>query len=441
MLMTLYGEVQPGMLLGGRYRVEKELGRGAFGVVFRAVQEILGRPANPGIALRTVALKILVDKYVNAENAAEAFAEAIAMERLAAASRALGERPRVVEVFDVGVIETPLYLPYIAMEFAEGGSLEEQIHTEVPLKRAVALMREICAGVSIAHAHGIYHRDLKPANILYTKSGFLKVSDFGVMIDRHRAFHETGHAGTISYSPPDTGDAPVTTGTYDVYSLGLILLEFLLKRNPLNEVLRNMAYKPEEGSESLLEAQKYVAALIDPVTQTPFSEYLLELRKDAGILEIIRTCVAFEPERRYRDAGELDRALEQWQMGAKPAIAPRRDPSPQRQLTDLLREAEACGTRQEWKAALLLLQRAVRMDNSASEVHFRLSQVFEALQRWEEAVAAQERAISLAGRTWKSLEDLARLYSMWGQTGSKRIVSALKEEALRQRQKQTNDWI
>src|SRR4051794_32008054 len=86
-VMALYGEIQPGALLGGRYRIRKQLGKGAFGVVFLAAHEVLGKADRPGLVFRDVALKLLVDTYVDATNMAEVFAEAIALEKLAASAR------------------------------------------------------------------------------------------------------------------------------------------------------------------------------------------------------------------------------------------------------------------------------------------------------------------------------------------------------------------
>jgi serine/threonine-protein kinase len=319
--MPIYDDIN-GQLLARRYRVHGKLGQGAFGVVFRATHEVLGTGREPGLPFRDVALKVLLDKFVTKSNAAAVFNEAVMLEKLASSARGRGEQPHIVGVHDVGVLEDYHYLPYVAMELVDGGSLDREIRIGAPLTRAVELLRQICAGVKLAHDAGIYHRDLKPGNVLFTRQGFLKVSDFGLAIDRYNAFLQHGDARTISYGPP--GTAGITSGAFDIYSLGIVLLEFILQRNPIEIALEKVRDSSDARSTALRAAHEALASLLDPETRRPLAHGVQQLRQDSGLQDILRKCLALYPEDRYQHAGELDAALEQWQRGVSTPRVERR---------------------------------------------------------------------------------------------------------------------
>jgi len=418
--MPHYGAIK-GLLLGKRYRVQRELGSGAFGEVYLASQETLGTQESPGFEFRKVALKLFINKYVTHGNAAKTFREAMILEQLNSKARARGEVPHVVSVHEIGVFDDYLHTAYVAMELIDGGCLEDQLRLSPGLPQAVKLLRQICAGVKLAHENGIFHLDLKPANVLMAKNGFLKVSDFGVAIDRHEAFCMTGLPGTISYSAPETGLGVRETGASDVYSLGLILLEFLLRQNPLVKILENTHRLKRDHRPPLADAQRLLAQLRDPETSLPLS--VLELRKDPDMNAILKCCLAMDASERFRDAGVLDAALEAWQQGNAEPLPPPAQPT----CDEALKSAAAFrakGNLKEAEKALGIAERAC--DALNPEVSFEWSKCYEARGAIRAAIRLQQEGVDRSARTEAALRRLSGLHK---EVGDIRIANALREEA------------
>src|SRR5262249_45497322 len=140
-----------------------ELGRGAMGVVYLAVQRSLQREC----ALKTIALKF------RDPHAAERFIQ----EGQAVAK--LGKHPNIVQAFDAGIVEST---PYIAMEFIEGETLEPRPKRQGPLAEPelIELGRKLALALDHAHRRGIVHRDVKPANVIIEGEGEPQLLDFGI---------------------------------------------------------------------------------------------------------------------------------------------------------------------------------------------------------------------------------------------------------------------
>ncbi len=223
----------PGDVIAGKYHIEEELGRGAYGVVFRAHQE--------GIA-RKVALKTLLPK---------AFLETDIVERFEREARFVGRlsHPNIVGVHDYGRHENLLYM---AVEYVEGEPLDDIIAREGPLEpeRVRTLVYQIIDALEHAHQRGIVHRDLKPANIVIvprdpsdTGGGgeFVKVLDFGIakliQSEAEDELYETlTQAGTVlgtpHYMSPETIVGDMIDHRADIYSLGVIMYEMLTGERP-----------------------------------------------------------------------------------------------------------------------------------------------------------------------------------------------------------------
>ena len=162
--------IREGEILGGKYRLEREIGRGSMGTVWSAVHLTLGQ---------RVAIKLIAAEYAQAADARKRFStEAKAAARL---------RSRyVVQVYDDG--ETPAGTPYIVLEYLEGETLEQRLAREhnLPFNDAVRITRHVGRALSRAHAQGIVHRDLKPGNVFLARTedeelGWVaKVLDFGI---------------------------------------------------------------------------------------------------------------------------------------------------------------------------------------------------------------------------------------------------------------------
>lgn len=185
--------------------------------VYLAHDEVLGRD---------VALKVLGEQYGGDEEFVERF-------RREARSAAALSHPNIVSVYDRG--ETEDGAPYISMEYVPRGTLEERIRKEGRLDwpAALAVAAQIAEALEAAHERGVIHRDIKPQNILVTKSGDVKVADFGIA-RAASATPMTGSLvlGTADYMSPEQASGQAVGPRSDLYSLGIVLYEMLTGRAP-----------------------------------------------------------------------------------------------------------------------------------------------------------------------------------------------------------------
>jgi len=216
-----------GREIAGRYRVLAKLGEGGMGAVFRAEQISLKR---------TVAVKLLrPDVSANHMLLRRFNAEAEAVAKL--------NHPNTVNIYDFGQ-DTDGTL-FIAMELIEGRSLRSVLHAEAPLpvRRALAIAKQVAASLSDAHARAIVHRDLKPDNVMLQDRGrerdIARVLDFGIakLRDDTRATQQAmtqqgDMLGTPQYMAPEQIQAQPIDGRTDVYALGCLLYEMVTGRLP-----------------------------------------------------------------------------------------------------------------------------------------------------------------------------------------------------------------
>jgi len=205
-------------LAGGRYVLERPLGRGGMAVV------MLGRDT----ALdRSVAVKLLADSVRGDRELRERF---LREGRFAAQL----SHPNVVAVYDTGEEDGQ---PYIVMEYVDGVTLADEVHRRGPLPadEVAELGRQACAGLAHAHERGVVHRDVKPQNLLLDRGGTLKVADFGIARagDVSGTLTQAGTLlGTAAYMAPETIHGEPATASSDVYSLGAVLYELATGRAP-----------------------------------------------------------------------------------------------------------------------------------------------------------------------------------------------------------------
>lgn len=199
----------------GKYEILDELGRGGFGTVYKAEDQVLGR---------LVAIKILHPALVVEMNFIERF-------RQEARTAAMLDHSNLVPVYDFGETEGRYY---IAMGYMPGGSLKDLLKRERKLEpqRAYEVLAQVSEGLEYAHARGIIHRDLKPGNILFDENGKARVADMGfakVMSEgASRSMSASGSlVGTPAYMAPETWRNKPATPQTDIYSLGCILYEML----------------------------------------------------------------------------------------------------------------------------------------------------------------------------------------------------------------------
>jgi serine/threonine protein kinase len=224
----------PGQILEGKYKIVRELGRGAMGVVHEALHMALGRR----VAIKTLLAETGPDPDLVAR-----------FEREARAASAIGH-PHIVDVFDLG--RTPEGVLFMAMELLDGKSLATLLRDTpcLPVPLALDLASQMLSGLAAAHRNGIVHRDLKPDNIFILNTedrpNFVKIVDFGISKilvrssqGRHLAGKGGGTAvgtvlGTPLYMSPEQilGQVGRIDHRSDIYSAGVVLYEMLCGRTP-----------------------------------------------------------------------------------------------------------------------------------------------------------------------------------------------------------------
>ncbi len=214
------GPAPPGARLG-RYVVERHLGRGGMGDVYLVHDTVMDRRA----ALKTMRLDADLDSKQAIEIRQRFYREAKTAGKLS--------HPNIVTVHDAG---EDLGVSYLVMEYVEGMTLTQWMKKQ---RFNVAQVKHVIfnAAMALEHAHenGIFHRDVKPDNIMLTKSGTVKVMDFGIARAVDSTLTKTGSVmGTPAYMSPEQASGYKIDGRSDIFSLGVILYELLTGRRPFS---------------------------------------------------------------------------------------------------------------------------------------------------------------------------------------------------------------
>jgi serine/threonine protein kinase len=200
-----------------RYRVERLLGKGGFGLVYLAHDEQLQRP---------VAIKVPHHRLVESPYDAEAYlTEARTVAKL--------DHPHIVPVYDVG--STEQFPCYVASKYIDGTDLATRLkRTRLSLNEAVGLAATVAEALHYAHKQGLMHRDIKPGNILLDKGGKPFVADFGLALREQDVGKGPRYAGTPAYMSPEQahGEGHRVDGRSDIFSLGVVFYEMLVGRRP-----------------------------------------------------------------------------------------------------------------------------------------------------------------------------------------------------------------
>ncbi|PIE33613.1 hypothetical protein CSA56_10885 [candidate division KSB3 bacterium] len=204
-------------LLQDRYEIVRELGRGSAGTVYQAVDLKLKRD---------VAVKVLYKRTMQKGAPLTTFLQEA---RLTAKL----DHPNVVAVYDVDT-----ELQCIAMEFVDGGTLQDRLttHKRLTLEQARTVIIQLCQGLQCAHNAGVLHRDIKPANIFITRKGRVKLGDFGIahLVTREQdAFTQlSAQIGTLPYMSPEQVRGDRLTAASDIYAVGIVFYEMLTGSPP-----------------------------------------------------------------------------------------------------------------------------------------------------------------------------------------------------------------
>jgi len=277
----------------GPYRLEKLLGEGGMGQVWRA------RRADDG-PQREVALKL-----PHAELLAGPFRQRFRRERDMVAALT---HPHIGALYDAGVSAEGH--PYLALELIEGEPITA--HCSAPpatLERRVELIRQVLDALGYAHSRLIVHRDIKPSNVLVTAGGQVKLLDFGIakLLDGTPSgdaplTQPAARLATPGYAPPEQMDGGVVTVAADLFAVGVLLFELCTGHRP--PLLRG------PNSEAPLASSRANAAF----GKSP--EFAGMARRIRGDLDaIIAKALSFDPAQRYASADAFDRDLRRWRDG------------------------------------------------------------------------------------------------------------------------------
>ncbi len=294
-----------GTVIGGRYRIVREMARGGLGVVYEAIHLGLDRP---------VALKVLSDEVARNAEAIKRF------QREAQTASQIGH-PNIVDVHDFG--RTDEGWPYLAMEKLQGTDLDDVLAKEPTLApaRLVDILKPVASALDAVHARGVVHRDIKPGNIFLARrsdgSEQVKLLDFGLA-----AFHERSDTrltqigavvGTPHYMAPEAAEGELSGPRGDVYALAVVAYECLCGVLP---------FDAEQATGILVKKVAHVAPRMSALTGVSFPD---------AVENVLARALSRRPEQRHATTGEfvaeLARALASSESNAVSRISqPMRPP-------------------------------------------------------------------------------------------------------------------
>ena len=265
----------PTVTKAGRYEIVGELGRGAMGVVYKAVDPVIGRT----VAVKTIKL--------SEEGTGLSRPELLARFQTEARAAGLLTHPNIVVVFDAGE-EDGLY--YITMELVEGKSLQAMLDAgqAFPLPRTLRIMEQTCSALQFAHERNVVHRDIKPANLMLTADDSVKITDFGTAkILQFGTVQQTAHVmGTPSYMSPEQVKGRAVDGRSDIFSLGVMLYEMVTGEKPFP-------------------GQNITTVIYKIVNEAPVPPRQIDPSIHPGISAVVMRALEKEPEQRYQSCREM----------------------------------------------------------------------------------------------------------------------------------------
>src|SRR5271154_2942805 len=276
----------------GRYEIIDEVGRGAMGVVYKAVDPVIGRT----VAVKTIRLSEVGTGLSRPE----------LLSRFQTEARAAGllTHPNIVVVYDAGE-ENGLY--YITMELVEGRSVQALLDEgqRFSLPRVLRIMEQTCSALDFAHERHVVHRDIKPANLMLTADDTVKVTDFGTAkILQFGTVQQTTHVmGTPSYMSPEQVKGRAVDGRSDIFSLGVMLYEMVTGEKPFP-------------------GQNITTVIYKIVNEDPVPPRQLDPSIHPGINAVIMKALCKEPDERYQTCRELLEDLRDYRSNAGLAGSP-----------------------------------------------------------------------------------------------------------------------
>ena len=271
--------LQPGTIIGNRYRLVQILGEGGMGAVYKARDMELDR---------VIALKVIRPELASNPEILQRFKQELIL------ARQVTDR-NVIRIFDLGEADG---IKYITMEYLEGETLYQILrrHGKVPVQEAVDIMRQTLSGLQAAHREGVIHRDLKPGNIMRDASGRVAVMDFGLARSLEGdGMTRTGTMmGTMEYMSPEQAHAKDLDARSDIFTVGLIFYELLTGKMP---------YAAESAVASLMKRTHERAV--------PVSSHDAAIPRP--LTSIVAKCLESDPKLRYQSTAEVLRDIDNWQ--------------------------------------------------------------------------------------------------------------------------------
>ena len=261
----------------GRYLIAGELGRGAMGRVYRALDPVIERE--------------LAIKTLKPDLPPEALAEV--RERFLREARSAGKlsHPNIVIVHDIGEQDGEAY---IAMEFLAGRPLKDLLGKPLPVETAVRIAAQVADALHHAHGHSVVHRDVKPANIMVTDDWQAKLTDFGMAWVPSSTMTQAGVAlGSPKYMSPEQVTGQTVEPRSDVFCLGVVLYEMLAGRPPFSR----------EGDRTPIDVMDRIAGEPHPPLRS------IDPAIPAALEAVVDRALAKKLEARYASAAEMAAAL------------------------------------------------------------------------------------------------------------------------------------
>ncbi|HSD30127.1 MAG TPA: serine/threonine-protein kinase [Vicinamibacteria bacterium] len=323
----------------GKFEIEHELGSGAMGRVYMALDPLLERH---------VALKTISPSLLNSEDTLKRF-------QREARNAARLQHPNIVTIFEVGEVAGT---HYIAMELVEGMELGEAMTPpdRLSVEQKARMVVDICRGLDFAHRMGVIHRDVKPANIRLTREGTVKILDFGIAKSLRGAdltdpnLTQQGMVlGTPSYLSPELVQGHKVDHHADMWAVGVILYEMLAGRRPF-------------------EAPTITGLIHRIVSEPPPPLDAGTLRLPDGLAAVAARALEKDRSRRFPDLGAMAKAL-LVSIGATPLPETPIDPVVRKRAYEAnFAEARRLLTEDDLSGALEAAKRAQTLDNTRTAI-------------------------------------------------------------------------
>jgi serine/threonine protein kinase len=267
-----------------RYKVEKILGRGAVGTVYKAYDPVI----NQAVAIKVIH-KQLLEQDDSGEQLQRFRNEVLAGRRL--------KHPNIVSIYEYGEERD---VAFIIMEFIEGRQLKDFLdeNASIDLESVHKIMQQLLAALNYAHEQGIVHRDIKPANIMIMKNWRIQVADFGIAKIESSSMTQTGMImGTPNYMSPEQCLGERIDHRTDIFSAGVVFYHLLTGKRPF-------------------ESATMMGTLQQVLKDTPVTPSKLNQHVSPVLDKIIDKAIAKNPENRFQSAHEFSDALD-WAMKAE----------------------------------------------------------------------------------------------------------------------------